>query len=106
LADAYKQTEDVIARQHRIFTAGEDVRLKETKAHTIFVPAGTLRASFAISYRDPGAAVDFVVRAPDGSTVPTTGLVTGPSSRVLAVPAAQPGTYQVLVTPLQAATGC
>lgn len=106
LADAYKQVEEIIGREQRIFTSGEDFALQETKTYTVSIPAGATQASFAISYRDPQAAVRISVVSPDGTVLDARNarLLTGPSSEVVRLNSPAAGTYRITVTAFKAAT--
>ena len=106
LADAYKQVEEIIRGEQRIFTTGADLPPQTTQTYDVKVPRGASRVSFAISYRDPDAEVRLVVLRPDGTEVEAAELRTfrGPSSRVASLSTPVPGTYRMQLTPLKGGT--
>lgn len=105
LADSYKQVEEEISHFKRIFTKGEDIEVQESREYNVDVPTNALRAQFAISYRDPEAAVQIKLRDVNGVDVTNTATaVSSNSSRVLTLSSITPGLYQMEVTPLKAKT--
>ena len=106
LADAYKQIEEIIGREQRIFTSGEDIALQETKTYTVSIPDGATQASFAISYRDPQASVGITVVSPDGIVLDARNakFFTGPSSAAIKLNMPKAGIFRIGVTAFKAST--
>jgi subtilisin family serine protease len=104
LTDAYRQVDEILDREQRLFTRGEEVPLHQTQSYHVTVPESARRISVAVSYRNPGAQIRVKVLNPQGVPVAAVSETHGPSSCVVSVAAPPAGIYHVEVTALKAAT--
>ncbi|MGH7614041.1 MAG: FG-GAP-like repeat-containing protein, partial [Gemmatimonadales bacterium] len=105
LADAYKQVDEELRREVRVLTQAETLSVGQAATYSITVPPGARRLTLALSYADPGAEIRFTdVKQPDGSSIPATQPVHGPTSQVLTLANPTAGTYFATVQAMKATT--